>query len=104
MTEIQAFDAVRDQSLRKIIQIAMERIALNVGGEDPATANHAKRFALASAIVNSPGSYVDRFADCCAADDTFLALAFSPAAIATGYPRATIEGRISSVFNTVAGP
>lgn len=103
MTEIQAVGVAKDPDFKKIILAAMDRIAFNVGGEDPATANYAKRFALAAAIVNSPESYVDRFTLACVVDDVFLALTFSPAAIAAGYPRATAENRISAVFNTVAG-
>jgi hypothetical protein len=85
-------DAEPSTEFRRRCLMAAVSQAVTVSGENPATANHVKRVALATAITNQPLSWIDAIAAACASqglDNTSL-----DAAIATS---------VSAIWNTLAG-
>jgi hypothetical protein len=87
-----AADAEPSTEFRRRCLMAAVGRAVIVSEEDPATPNHVKRAALATAISNQPLSWIDAIAAACASqglDNTSL-----DAAIATS---------VSGIWNALAG-
>ena len=78
-----------DAVFQSRVQVAMEGAAIAIVNEDPGTANHASRAALASRVLSDPMNWRVRFAPAVTADVTITAAA-SDAAIFT---------RVSAVWN-----
>lgn len=100
MTERQSYGIVTDPDWLQKFRVALNRAAVTVYGENPATAGHAARAALATAVVKAIEGYVPVFALLVGSSTEFLALTFAQGG---QIPSTDLETRIAAVWNLVAG-
>lgn len=86
--------AANSQALRAQVRLALATTALTVIGEDPATANHAARLALATAVIRYVSD--DQLAAWCRA-------VVSDAVTIPGAPDTTVLSRVAALWNAFAG-
>lgn len=81
------FDQAQSPDMRKVVQVAIVSVAVEVQMEDVSTVNHADRSRLANAVANNSAAYAERFAMVVVTSKEFQSAGFADDAVLSAVRR-----------------